>query len=246
MSLEIALLLFAGGLAAGVFNTLAGGGSIVSVPLLVLAGLPGTVANGTNRVGIFAQSATAALRFRAQGVSGFRGSLPVLLPVGLGSLIGALVIANVADETFERLFGILMVALLIPIVWQPRSTGARPARRWPPAVSFAVFLVIGLWGGAFQAGVGIALVIALSYAGYDLVSANSIKVVVNALLTAVALPVFLLHRQIMWLPGLALAAGYALGGELGARLAVRGGERLIRPVLVAGVLVLAGRMMGIY
>jgi uncharacterized protein len=242
-----ALLLFAGGLSAGVFNTLAGGGSILSVPLLVLAGLPGTVANGTNRLGVFAQSVAAALRFRAKGVSGFRASLPVLVPVGLGSLVGALAISRVADDTFERLFGVLMVLLVIPILWQPKSSSAvPPGRRWPPAVSFAVFFAIGLWGGAFQAGVGLVLVVALSHAGYDLVRANSIKVVVNAVLTAVAFPVFVLQRQVVWLPGLALAAGYALGGELGARLAVRGGERVIRPVMIGAVLALAGRMVGIY
>jgi uncharacterized membrane protein YfcA len=87
---------------------------------------------------------------------------------------------------------------------------------------------------------------ALSYVGYDLVRANSMKVVLNAALTAVALPVFIAQGQVAWAPGLVLAAGFALGGELGARLAVRGGERLIRPVLAVAVIALAGRMMGMY
>jgi uncharacterized membrane protein YfcA len=242
-----AALLVAGGLLTGIFNTLAGGGSLVSVPLLVLIGLPGTVANGTNRVGIFAQSIVAAWRFRAEGVSGFRRALPVLVPIALGSLIGAFVISRVADETFEMLFGVLMVLLLVPILLgAPAATGE--ARGWlsSPRVSFLVFLAIGLYGGAFQAGVGIALVIALSYAGYDLVRANSIKVVVNAALTAVALPVFIAQRQVVWIPALLLAAGYSLGGALGARIAVRGGERVIRPVLAVAVIALAGRMLGLY
>jgi uncharacterized membrane protein YfcA len=247
LSCTHAALLVAGGLVTGVFNTLAGGGSLVSVPLLVLVGLPGTLANGTNRVGIFAQSIVAAWRFRAEGVSGFRRSIPVLVPIALGSLVGAFVISRVADETFETLFGVLMVLLLVPILFgAPTATGE--ARGWlsSPRASFLVFFGIGLYGGAFQAGVGIALVIALSYAGYDLVRANSIKVVVNAALTAVALPVFLAQRQVVWIPALLLAAGYGLGGALGARLAVRGGERVIRPVLAVAVVALAGRMLGLY
>ena len=76
--------------------------------------------------------------------------------------------------------------------------------------------------------------------------ANSIKVVVNAILTCVAIPVFLAQGEIAWLPGLVLAAGYGLGGEVGARLAVHGGERIIRPVLAVSVIALAGRMIGLY
>ncbi len=90
------------------------------------------------------------------------------------------------------------------------------------------------------------LVAALSRAGFDLVRANSVKVVVVFALTLVAVPVFVLEGQVAWLPAGILAIGFALGGELGARLAVRGGERLIRPVLVAAVLGLAGRMLGLY
>jgi uncharacterized membrane protein YfcA len=246
VSLHDAALLAGGGLVAGVFNTLAGGGSLLSVPLLVLVGLPGTLANGTNRVGVLAQNAVAAWRFRAQGVSGFRRALPLLPPIAMGSALGAFVISQVADRTFEKLFGVLMVLLLIPILWRPAAGKRRDRRPWSAATTFAVFLGIGLYGGAFQAGVGIALVLALSYAGYDLVVANSIKVVVNAILTCVAIPVFFAQGEIAWLPGLLLAAGYGLGGEVGARLAVRGGERIIRPVLAVSVIALAGRMIGLY
>ncbi len=240
-----ALILVAGGFGAGVFNTLAGGGSLVSVPLLVLVGLPGTIANGTNRVGIFAQSVAAAWRFRADGVSGVRQGAKLVIPIALGSATGAFLISQVADDTFEWLFGIVMIAMLPPILIRPRPAIDRESH-WSPTVSFVVFFLIGLYGGAFQAGVGIALVLALAYSGYDLVRANSIKVVVNAMLTLTALPIFLWHGQVRWVPALFLAGGYALGGTLGARLAVLGGEKLIRPVLVAAVLALAGRMLGLY
>jgi uncharacterized membrane protein YfcA len=109
-----------------------------------------------------------------------------------------------------------------------------------------LFFAIGLYGGAFQAGVGILLVFALSYAGYDLVRANSIKVVVVFAITFFAVPVFIAADQVAWLEALVLTIGFAAGGELGSRIAVRGGERVIRPVLAAAVLALAGRMFGLY
>ena len=247
MTAEEAALLVGGGLLAGVVNTLAGGGSLLTVPLLVVLGLPGTIANGTNRVGILVQSLIASRGFRAEGVPGFRSALPLLAPVLAGSVVGALAVSRAPDETFERLFGVLMLVLLVPTLRRTRSASdASPPRAWSPTARAAVFFGIGLYGGAFQAGIGIVLVFALSHAGLDLVRANAIKMVVVAALTIVALPVFLLEQQVAWYPAVVLACGYAAGGALGARLAVRRGERLIRPVMVASVLALAGRMLGLY
>jgi len=243
------LVLCAGGLIAGVVNTLAGGGSLLTVPLLVMVGLPGNLANGSNRIGVLLQCITAAWGFRSEGIPGFRHALPLLLPLALGSLGGALAISHVADRTFERLFGIIMVLLLVPLLRRPRrasSAGPAKPRRWSAPVSFAVMLAIGLYGGAFQAGVGIPLLLALSHAGEDLVRANSIKVVAVGFLTVMAIPVFFSQGQIAWVPGLVIGAGFAAGGAVGARMAVRGGERIIRPVLTACVLALAARMLGLY
>jgi uncharacterized membrane protein YfcA len=242
-------LLVGGALVAGVVNTLAGGASALTVPLLVLTGLPGNLANGTNRIGILVQNFIAAWRFRAEGVSGFRASLPALVPTVLGSLIGAVAISRVADATFQRLFGIVMIVLLVPIVLglTTRDQPAAPTRPAPSrAMTFLAFFGIGLWGGAFQAGVGIAILFALSYAGYDLVRGNSVKVVINSALTLVAVPVFLLQGQVAWGPALLLSVGFAIGSTLGVRLAISRGEAVIRPILILAVLGLAGRMLGFY
>ena len=243
-----AALLVGCGLVSGVVNTLAGGGSLLSVPLLVLLGLPGTVANGTNRIGILVQCLSAVWRFRRDGIFEPRAVARVLVPVVAGSALGALAISEVADATFERIFGLAMLVLLVPTL-----RGARPARAsgasaagFPPAVAVAIFFAVGLYGGALQAGVGIPLLFAVAHSGYDLVRANAIKVAVIAAVTLTAIPVFLAQGQIAWIPGLILAAGFWAGGALGARLAVRGGERVIRVVLVIAVCGLAGHMLGLY
>jgi uncharacterized membrane protein YfcA len=244
-----AALLFGCGLAAGTVNTLAGGGSLLTVPALVLLGLPGTLANGTNRVGVLASNLVAARRFRLAGVSGAREALPVLLPAAVGAALGALAISRVADDDFERLYGLVMLALVVPMLRPPRASpgdASASRRRVGPWLSGALFFAVGLYGGAIQAGVGLAFVAALSYAGYDLVRASAIKVLVIASYTLVAVTVFAFEGRIVWGPALALATGFALGGEVGARLAIGGGERAIRIAIALAVVALAGRMLGLY
>lgn len=239
------LLLVLGGLAAGVVNTLAGAGSLLTVPLLVLAGVPGNVANGSNRVGLLASNTTAAVAFHRLGVSSLSGISPVLVPVAVGSLVGALLVAQLADETFERAFGVLMVPLLL-LSLRPPVVKSADGRVWSGPFTVLVFLAVGLYGGAFQAGIGLLLMVALSRSGMDLVVANSIKVVVIMVVTVAALPVFIIGGRVDWGPALVLAAGFALGGALGARLTVTRGVQLIRPVMIAAVLVLAGRLLGLF
>ena len=244
-SLQIALVVGAG-VVAGVVNAMAGGGSLLTVSLLTVVGdLGGLVANGTNRIGVLTQNVASVAGFRREGVSGLRRAVPVLVPSLVGSLIGAYAVSSLLSDTaFERIFGILMVPLLILSLRPPKARSDDIV--WPRALTVVVFFAIGLYGGAFQAGVGLILVLALSHAGLDLVNANAVKVVVIAVLTAVAVPVFILNDQVHWGFALIVAAGFAVGGWLGARLAVRGGERVIRPVLVVAVLGLAGRMLGLY
>ena len=239
------VLLVAGGLAAGVVNTLAGGGSLLTVPLLVLAGVPGNVANGSNRVGILASNASATAAFRRLGVSGLSRTLPVLVPVAVGSLVGALLVARLADETFERAFGVLMVPLLL-LSLRPPVLKPVEGRVWSGPFTVLVFLAVGLYGGAFQAGIGLLLMAALSRSGMDLVVANSVKVVVIMVVTVTALPLFIVGGRVDWGPALVLAAGFAAGGVLGARLTVTRGASLIRPVMAAAVLALASRLLGLF
>ena len=139
---EVAILV-AGGLAAGVVNTLAGGGSLISVPLLVLVGLPATTANGTNRIGVFFQNLIAAWSFRARGVSGLAGASKVVLPVCIGSLIGAYTVAKLDDATFQRIFGLVMLIDLIPMLRKTKPGGEHATRPWPRWLLFSVFTLIG-------------------------------------------------------------------------------------------------------
>ncbi|MEZ5279645.1 MAG: sulfite exporter TauE/SafE family protein [Acidimicrobiales bacterium] len=240
-----ALLLVGGGVVAGMINAVAGGGSTLTVPLLVLAGVPGNSANGSNRVGILAQNAASATSFKRLGVDGVAHAAPVLLPVVAGSLTGSYLISQLTDETFETAFGLLMVPLIILSVRKPKFR-TEGVTHWSKPVTLAVFFGIGCYGGAVQAGVGLVMLAALTRAGFDLVTANSVKVLINVVLTAVALPVFIIQGKVDWIPALTLAVGLTIGGWLGAHAAVRGGERLIRMVMVAAAIALAAKLLGLF
>lgn len=251
MELEINLVtwigLVLGSLVAGVINTLAGGGSLITVPLLVLAGLPATTANGTNRIGVLFQNLISTLRFRKEGLDGLKGARPILAAILGGSVVGATIASRMPAELFRQLFGVAMIGLLIPILrGGKKADDDAPLRVRSGFANQLVFFAIGVYGGAIQAGVGIFLIAALSRSGLDLVRANAIKVVIIGLLTVVAVPIFIAHGQVEWRLATALVLGFGIGGEVGARAAVRGGERLIRPVLLCAVLALAGRMIGLY
>jgi uncharacterized membrane protein YfcA len=239
-----AVLLVLGGAAAGLINAVAGGGSTLTVPLLVLAGVPGNAANGSNRVGILTSNAAAATAFRKLGVTGLSKSAPILIPIIVGSLAGSYGITRLTDDNFERVFGIVMLPIIFFSIRKPKvKLDAEP---WPLWVTAVVFLLVGLYGGAVQAGVGLIMLAALTRAGLDLVTANLIKVVANLLLTAVALPVFIWQGNVRWLQAIILAVGLTVGAWIGAHAAVKGGEKFIRAVMVIAALLLAGKLLGVY
>lgn len=240
---ELLLLIF-GGIGAGIVNTMAGGGSLLTVPLLAIAGLEGNLANGTNRLGVLLQSGTSSVSFHRQGIRAWRLALPVLGPAVIGGLVGSALVAQINDELFERIFGFLMIPLLVLALWKPKAEKA--AAPWPLWQTALVFFGIGFYAGAVQAGTGLLLLLVLSRAGHDLVTGNAIKTLVIFGITCIALSVFIWNDDVEWLPGIVLAAGSAVGGWLGARVAVKGGERVIKPVLAVSVLVLATRMIGLW
>ncbi len=244
MSFWDGVLILAGGLFAGVVNSMAGGGSLLTVPLLALAGVEGLLANGTNRVAVLIQSGSAGVGFARKGAVTWAQVRPILAAVVAGGLVGSFVVSGLDDEVFERVFGLLMLPLLGLSLWKPKAEKA--AEPWPMWLTTVVFFGIGIYAGAIQAGVGLILVLVLSRVGYDLVTANAIKVWAVVAVSIVACVVFITKDQVRWGPALVLSVGTGLGGYLGSQIAVEGGDRIIKPVLVVSVLALSGRMLGLY
>ncbi len=243
--IHIALLL-GGGFVAGIVNTMAGGGSLLTVPLLVFADVGGNAANGSNRVGVFAGTISAAGTFQRLGIAGWAGIGRILWPAIVGSLVGSVLVSQLTDETFERVFGLVMIPILVISVRKPDPTKTHLKPAWHPALSAMVFFAVGVYGGAIQAGVGLMLIAALTRAGIDIVTTNYIKVIVTCIFTLFALPVFIINGDVYWLPALVLASGVGVGAFVGARVTVAGGEKVVRPILVIAVVAMAGHLLGFY
>lgn len=239
------ILLLAGGAFAGIVNAMAGGGSALSVGVLVVAGVPGVAANGSNRVGILTSTFSSFVSFRQSGKTVDRtAALTIIPPAILGSVIGAFGISQLTNDRFEQIFGLLMIPIVILTVLKPQvKANAKP---WSTPFLATIAFCLGLYAGAVQAGVGLMMLAALSRSGMDLVTANVVKVLFNFFATLIALPVFILQGQIRWGPAIILAIGLTIGGWVGAKLAVRGGEKAIRTLMVIAAIVLALRLTGIW
>lgn len=237
-----------GGVAAGFINTLAGSGSLITLPILIFLGLPPTVANGTNRIGVLLQTVVGTAGFQRRNVLDWHAALILAVPATAGSLLGARIAVDVDDDTMRVVIGIIMLAMLLVIVIRPQRwlEGSPAARlRRPGLLQVIIFFTIGIYGGFIQAGVGIFLLAGLVLsAGYDLVRANAIKGVIIMLFTAAALVVFLANDQVNWPLGLLLATGQMVGAWLGANFAVDKGAVWVRRLLIVVVAVSAARLLG--
>jgi len=240
----------AAGFVAGFINTLAGSGSLVTLPLLIFIGLPANVANGTNRVGILLQNVVGGESFRRQGALDLRGAVLLSIPAIVGSVVGAQIAVNLDEELMRRTIGALMVVMLIVILVRPQRWLHGTLERmigWPDWKQLVIFFAIGIYGGFIQAGVGIFLLAGLVLGvGYDLVRANAVKVSITLLFTISALLVFMRNGQVVWDVGLILALGNMLGAWVAARMAVERGAVWVHRLLVAVVAVSAAELLGLF
>ena len=240
------LLLFAVGLAAGVLNVLAGGGSLLTLPVLLFLGLPAPMANGTNRIALLAQNVVAVGEFRRVGKLPLKLALICTPPALLGSVLGAHWAVQVSDEAFRTILGLVMIGVCLIMLIDPARRLDFDTKRLTPARIGALiitFLLVGLYGGFIQAGVGFLIITGLLVHGLDLVRINAVKVFVVLAYTITALAVFVWHGQVDWRLGLALAAGNSLGGWLGTRLAITKGHAWIRRLVLVVVVLFAVRLL---
>jgi len=234
------------GIIAGILNVLAGGGSLMTLPVLLFMGLPAATANGTNRVAIFVQNIFAIGGFRKQGVFPWRFALLCTAPALVGAWLGANLAVDIDDQLFKRLLALIMLGVLVLTAWDPFRRIQQSDLHLSPLrllVLVVSFFIVGIYGGFVQAGVGFIIISALLAHGLDLVRINAIKVIVIFFFTVVALAVFIAHDQVDWSLGLALAAGNATGGWIGTHLAVRKGHDWIKRIVTLTVVIFALKLL---
>ena len=235
MDLWQVLLLALVGVVAGWINVMAGGGSLLTIPIMVFMGIPAPVANGTNRIGILVQNIVAVTTFFRRGFSDFRLSLSLAAAASVGAVGGALVGVRLDGVWFNRVLALVMVAVMLLMALgrkSKRDHAAIELTRRRLIWGHVAMLGAGFWGGFIQVGVGFILMPILNrILGLDLVRVNMHKVFIALVYTVVALAVYASQVGIIWSAGAGLAAGTAIGGWLGAHASIRHGEVWIRRVL---------------
>ncbi len=240
------VLLVGVGFVVGFINTVAGGASLISLPVLIFLGLPPAVANGTNRVAIVLQNATAIAGFKSKGVSTFPFNLYLGVAAFFGSILGASIAVDIKGETFNRILAIIMVAVVLLIVLKPKVKLADLQERitgkylW---LGCLAFFFMGIYGGFINAGIGFVIMLYLNVVHrMNLVRVNATKVAVVFIYTLAALGVFIFHDKVIWKVGAVLAVGNMAGAWFSSRISVSKGDNYIKVFLIVMVLAMAVRL----
>ncbi|HET9332972.1 MAG TPA: sulfite exporter TauE/SafE family protein [Gemmatimonadota bacterium] len=237
------LALLGVGVVSGALNVLAGGGSFLSLPLLIFLGLPPSVANGTNRIAILVQNIGAVWRFRRHGLVDRSWFAMAALPAAAGALLGTWAAIEIGEDLFRRVLAALMVAATLWILWDPidrKVTGeAKLVGGGPRVALVAAFFGVGVYGGFVQAGIGFLLVALATWAGLDLVRGNALKVLVVLGLTPLSLAIFAWSGRVDWVAGIPLAAGHLIGALAGVRLTILKGHAWIKRFVTVTVIAFA-------
>ncbi len=249
--IQSSLLLLGAGIVAGALNVIAGGGSFLTLPVLIFLGLPPSVANGTNRIAIVLQNLGAAWSFNRHGVLDSRFLLWTIIPSTIGGVLGTWLALVISEQAFQRVLAFLMVALSLLTLWSPAERSASrpdPAAAGSSAQTFSAGQVGGLWGGFFvvgvyggfvQAGVGFLILALTSALGLDLVRGNAVKVVTIFCFTAISLGIFAWEGKVDWLLGSVLAVGSLVGGLWGVHLTLLKGHLWVRRAVTVMAIVFA-------
>ena len=244
--LNLASVLLIGAI-AGFINVLAGGGSFLTLPLLIFLGLPPNLANGTNRLAILMQNTFAIGRFMKQKVNPGKFALKAAAFSVPGGIIGAWLATLVSNSQFKMSLALVMIGMSLFTLFSTNKQSGDPL---DPEVyvgswigpGFAYFLV-GIYGGYIQAGVGFLVLSVLLWQNINLVHGNAVKLTIIFFFTAIALLIFAWNGQVNWAMGAMLGIGNMLGAWLGTHVAINKGHNFIKHVVTVAVIVFAIKLL---
>jgi uncharacterized membrane protein YfcA len=246
------LIAFAGAFVAGAINALAGNGSVITLTILTeLMGLPGNIANGTNRVGVLFNAAGAMTGFVGKRDMHYRQNMIFITPVVLGAIAGILMATQVTHAQFMGVFKILMVLMFIVILvkperWLIEKPGESKLPRW---VIWIMMLGLGFYGGFIQMGMGVFyLAMLVLVARLPMIEANTIKALSVGVFTAIAVLIFTISGQIIWFIGLLMGVAQFFGGWISAHYAskIPGASKVAYFVLMLAILLSLLKLFNVF
>jgi len=239
---EYPFLIFLGFIVS-IINTMAGGASIITLPILIFLGLPSNVANGTNRIAIMMTAFSANMGFKSKGITTYPFGAYTGACALAGSIIGAHMAVEIKDETFNKILSIIMILVILIIILKPgigykklnlRLTGKHLK------ISCLFFFLIGIYGGFINAGIGFIIMLFLHYYNrLNLIQVNATKVVIVLVYTIGAFLTFFFNDLVDLPYGLCLGLGTLIGGWSASRFSVEKGEGLIKFFLIISAFIIA-------
>ncbi len=249
MSWLVIFALIVSGVFVGFINTLAGGGTIISLSLFMILGLPANIANGTNRVAVILQNLTSVGEFKRKKILDVKKGTNLAIPTMIGAIVGAQIASEINENIFRKAVAVVMLVMVYFIVTKPSQwlKGSATLREKPVSwFQYVIFFLIGVYGGFVQVGVGYFILAGVVLgAGFDLLRANAIKVWIVLLYTPLALVVFILNNQVRWDYGLIHAIGNVMGAFIASRFAVSWGANFVRWVIIVVIIVFSSDLLGL-
>ncbi|MBU2957334.1 TSUP family transporter [Paracoccus sp. 1_MG-2023] len=245
LTLDLFLLLVAAGFAAGFIDSIAGGGGLITVPALMLAGIPPAQALATNKVqGLFG-AGTAAISYARRGLVDLRSQWRQAAIAGVAGAVGAALISSVPTDGLRLLLPVILIGIALFFALKPGLNDLDRIRRMGAGMFAATIVpLVGFYDGLIGPGAGAFYMIGfVTLAGYGVLKATAHTKLLNFASNLGGLAAFALVGKPLWTLGLAMGAAQIAGAMLGARLASRIGARLIKPLLVATSSILAVRLI---
>ena len=232
------------GAIAGFLNVLAGGGSALTIPLMIFMGYDATIANGSNRIAIQVEALSAVAAFKKQQYSDFSLSLKLSLMTLPGGILGAFYAVKIDDALFTKILGVVMVLIIITLMF-PKSELVEHAKhhKWKKWLEWPVMFAVGFYGGFIQAGVGFVIMsVLLHLYKMNLVKINMHKVFIVMIFTLPAVLIFIFTGNVNWFAAIALSLGMIAGTLIAVKMSIKKGEKLVRIVLGISLLIIAGKL----
>ena len=245
MDWHIAVALLISGTLVGIINTLAGGGSIITMTMFMAFGLPINIANGTNRVAVLMQNLASSLTFIRKKSFDLKHGLLLSVPVIAGNIIGAIVASDIDQLIFKICFGVILLVIMVYLLIDHKLKPKEGHRVEIKPLHYFLFFLIGFYGGYIYIGLGyLILTVALWLMRMDMVVANAIKGFVILLATPFSLAVFMIMGNVDYTFGIVHGVGNMIGSFLASHYMANWGKNFIKIFMAAIVAICFADLMG--
>jgi uncharacterized protein len=245
ITLALLAFLFAAAFLAGFIDAIAGGGGMITVPAMLIAGFAPIETLGTNKLQSLFGSGSATLAYARGGHVELKTQLPMALMSALGAALGAVLTTFIPGDVLKALMPLLLIAIALYFGFKPRISDDDQHRRITPFLfGLTIVPLIGFYDGVFGPGTGSFFMLAfVTLAGFGLLKATAHTKMLNFASNIGAFLVFAISGVISWKTGLVMGAGQFLGAQLGSKLAMRSGAKIIKPLLVVTCIALAVKLL---